>query len=389
MTPDLAPQGALDRAWQRVADREAARLRDLFAAHPAPILPARAALARILAALILLGSAALTLLGLWLLLRALGLGGVSGGARVTSGLGAAPLLLFTWVARPRVPRVEGTPLPEAQAPQLHALVRRVGEAVGVTRPVHMVLSPDANAFMGLHGPRRTPVLGLGLALWYGLRPQERVALIAHELAHLKNGDPTRGGVVQAALNVLHQTVSVLWPDPVMEARAGLPEKLGNLILKGAALLPLGLIHLLLGLVGADQQAAEYRADLLAAQVAGSEAKAGLLDRLHMAHLLDSALHKQRHQPQRPDAFAEFRHMLDTLPPAQWAQVREEHARLRVRLDGSHPPTADRLRVVQAWPSEPLLTLSPEDAARLDAELQPFVAALEAAATEEYLYRTSG
>lgn len=378
----------MDRVWQRVADREAARLRDLFTAHASPTVPPRAALGHALAALVLLGSGALALLGGWLLLRALGLGGLSQGTRIACGLGALPLLLFAWTARPRVHRIQGPRLTEAQAPELHALLRRVGEAAGVTRPVQIVLTPEANAFMGLHGPRRQPTLGLGLALWYGLGPQERVALLAHELAHLKNGDPTRGGLVHHALTVLEQTVSVLWPDPIMEARATLPEKVGNLLLKGAALLPLGLAHLLLGLVGAGQQAAEYRADLLAARVAGSAAKAGLLDRLHMAHLLDSALHKQRHQPQRPHAFAEFRHMLDTLSPAQWQRARQEQAQHRVRLDQSHPPTADRLQVVQAWPSAPQLTLSSAEAARIDAELLPFVPALEAAATEAYLDRIS-
>ncbi|MFC6661595.1 hypothetical protein [Deinococcus multiflagellatus] len=44
--------------------------------------------------------------------------------------------------------------------------------------------------------------------------------------------------------------------------------------------------------------------------------------------------------------------------------------------------------MQAWPSAPQLTLSSAEAARIDAELLPFVPALEAAATEAYRDRIS-
>ncbi|PJI51844.1 peptidase M48, partial [Methylobacterium radiotolerans] len=72
--------------------------------------------------------------------------------------------------------------------------------------------------------------------------------------------------------------------------------------------------------------------------------------------LESALHEQRHMPERPHAFLELRHIWDTVPDAQRQQKREEYAARRARLDDSHPATVDRLQVVQAFPQPPALLL---------------------------------
>ncbi|MFC4452620.1 M48 family metalloprotease [Deinococcus sonorensis] len=389
MTDQMQPQTVLEQAWQRVADRESERLRDLFVTQEAPVQPARAVLAQVLSVLVLVVFGLLTLLGVWFALIVVGRGHANVLARLMAFMVAAPLLTFAWIAWPRVNRLDGLELTPQDTPELHTLVRRVSQDMGVDRPVRVVLNADMNAFMGMHGWRRQPTLGLGLGLWYALRPQERVAVIAHELAHLKNGDPTRQGAVWAALRVLSSAVDGLWPDPLMEAQAGLIALTAMMITKAVALLPWGLLQLLLGLVGADQQAAEYRADLLASRVAGSAPKRAALDKLHLGHLLESALHKQRMMPERPHAFAELQHMFEHLPEAQWERMRARRRQDRLRLDASHPPTADRMQVVEAWPQPGTVMLSAEQSARLDAELAPFVAVLEREALEEHRDRVFG
>ncbi|WP_420594233.1 hypothetical protein [Deinococcus sp.] len=199
----------------------------------------------------------------------------------------------------------------------------------------------------------------------------------------------RGWLVGTALNVLAHTINVLTPDRWMEVSAEGIEVFANFLSRLAALLPMGLYALILNLVGAQQQVAEFRADLLAAQVAGSAATLSALDRLHLGDMLGSALHQQWHRPESAHAFLALRQMWDALPPERWAQAREERAAQGARLGDSHPPTADRLRVVGAWPREAQVTLTDEISGRLDAEFEPFVRSLEQAAIEDYRYRMLG
>lgn len=380
----------LSRSWQRVADREAARLRDAFVSSEFAVRPVRAWLGQSLAVLVLLGYLALMVLGVWWLLLALGVEGqVVGFGRGFCAAGGLALLVFAWMARPRFGQVRGTQITAEQTPQLHALMRQVAEALNVPVPGRVALVADVNASMGRTGWRGTPTLTLGLGLWFGLRPQERVSVIAHELAHLRNGDPTRGWLVWTALMVLGQAVTVLTPDGWMDASAQGMEVVSNSLMRVVSWLPLSVYTLLLNLVGAQQQTAEFRADLMSAQVAGSAATLSSLDRLHLGDMLESALHKQRYQPESAHAFLELRRMWDAVTPERWAQAREERAAKGTRLDDSHPPTADRLRVVEAWPREAQVILTDEVSRRLDKELDVFVHPLEQAAIEDHRYRMLG
>ncbi|GGO34575.1 protease HtpX [Deinococcus humi] len=373
-----------------MAQRESARLRDAFVERAVPAPSARAALGQALAVLVILVYAALSAVGLWWALVALGLWGEAHVfVRLLCALGGVGLLGFAWVARPRFPAPWGVEVTAEQAPQLHALVAQVAGALDVRAPVRIVLTPEVNAFMARTGWRGTPTLGLGLGLWFGMRPQERVAVIAHELAHLRSGDPTRSGVVAAALNVLDHAVSVLTPDAWMEYQAEHLQAVSNLMSRLMALVPLGVYSLMLNLVGAQQQAAEFRADLLAARVAGSQATAHALDRMYLADLLDSALHKQWQRPEAPHVFAELRRMWDAASPERWAKAREEGQARNVRLDASHPPTADRLQVIGAWPREAQIGLSDKSSGWLDVELGPFIPVLERAAIDDYRVRMGG
>lgn len=341
-----------------------------------------------------MGYVGLLVLGVWL--GWLSLAPLLGLAPETSfilrfflGLASLTLLLFAVQARPRFPRLPGWEITETEAPELHRLIREVAAALDVPSPARITLDGEVNAFMGRSGfpPRST--LGLGLPLLYALPPQERVALIAHELAHERNGDPTRGGVVGLALNVLGHGVDVLTPDPLMAANSDLLQGFAQGAMRLFSLIPLGLYHLLLSLVGGDQQRAEFRADLLASEVAGSVATASLLDHLHLADSLESALHKQRHLPERPNAFLELRHIWATMPEVRRQQRRDEIAAERTRLDASHPPTADRIAVVQAHPKSSQITLEAGRAARLEKELLPLVPPIEQAAYEAYRARYAG
>ena len=377
-------QTALERALQRVVDREAQRIREAFIQGQGRPAPARPAFAYALAALVLLGYVLMAALGAWLVVWGFGWWGTgpSNGPRLTFALIlAAPLLGYVALAFPRPQVPPGRVVTAEQAPEFHRLIGEVAAQLDVKAPERVQLDGDVNAFMGRAGLPPRPVLGLGLPLWYGLPAQERVAILAHELAHQRNGDPARGSLIWAALTMLAQAVQVLTPDGL---GSGVP--LVPYLLLALRLLPLGLYAALVSAIGAEQQTAEYRADLMAAQVAGSDAAAGALDKLHLSQALESALHKQRHMPERPHAFLELRHIWDTVPDAQRQHKREEYAARRARLDDSHPATVDRLQVVRAFPQPPALVLDEAWSARIDAELTPFVKPLEQQAFETYQER---
>ncbi|MFC4639225.1 M48 family metallopeptidase [Deinococcus hohokamensis] len=374
----LSPVTALERAWQRVADREAARLRGTFEAAPTSVPDARSGLAAVLAGLVLLGYAALALAGLWWLARATGLIGppLMSLLRLIVGVMGAAALGFVWISRPSFGPSPGHGVTQERAPQLHALIADVAGLVGVPAPARTTVIPAVNAFMGLSGFPPRPALGLGLALWYALDPQERLAVLAHELAHQKNRDPARSHLIGTALSVLEHSVRLLTPDLLMRAReeAGGLNFLTNLLMRVLALVPLGLHQLLVSLIGAEHQRAEFRADLLAAQVCGTEAATRALDSVQLLNrraMLETALHRQRYAPQTGHAFLELRRLWRAESPARLAEARKTYRDDHARLDATHPPTADRLAVLQAHPCPPQLILTAQRAAQIDEELTPF------------------
>ncbi|WP_127502724.1 M48 family metallopeptidase [Actinoplanes solisilvae] len=125
--------------------------------------------------------------GLWLI--------IAGGSfwSVVSGL---VLLALAAVLRPRFNRLK--PLLEnsyrverTDAPTVYALIDRIAERVDAPRPDIVLFDFGWNAGVLTVGPRPQRVLIVGVRLLLALRPQEVVALLGHELGHLKYSDTRR------------------------------------------------------------------------------------------------------------------------------------------------------------------------------------------------------
>ncbi|NUW38495.1 M48 family metalloprotease, partial [Nonomuraea sp. SMC257] len=103
----------------------------------------------------------------------------------------AVLLLGTaWLMRPRLGRLPAGPHLRGRdrAPRLFGLLDRVGAEVGAP-PVDVVfVSAEDNAAYARIGRRGRRALIIGAPLWARLGPQEKVALLGHELSHSSNGD---------------------------------------------------------------------------------------------------------------------------------------------------------------------------------------------------------
>ncbi|SDJ36723.1 M48 family metallopeptidase [Streptomyces indicus] len=290
------------------------------------------------------------------------------------------LLLFSAVLRPWVP-----PLPRQlprldrkSAPRLFALVDKVAREVGTRGVDLVVLVPGFNAYVTSRRPRQR-VLTLGLTLWETLTPQQRVALLGHELGHFTNGDTRHGLVVGNALTTLACWRDVL--DPGRWRGGRLRYWFGHGVLRWPWYAADGLLRLIDRLSLRDATRAEFLADELAARVASSEAAYGLAERLLHADravealdaLLADGVLDWRRAPWKDAARA----ALDLPDHERERLLRLSQLRWHYE-DDTHPPTHLRLALArQRAYDEARVTCGPQQAEAVDRELARAVSAVAA------------
>lgn len=300
-------------------------------------------------------------------------------------LGGLVLLLVTWIFRPRTPRLPDGVLPRAQFPALYAVADRVAEQLGMRPLDGIFVEHDYNASFYRYGWRRRRMLGLGLPLWLVLEPQERVALIGHELGHDRSGDATRGRFVGGAIETLQSWHDILRPRRLAEGEWGLAAILGlplQLALLALAYIPLWGSYLLALLFYRDKQRAEYRADLFGATISGTAAALAMLEKLHFGHVYFNIASGLYVNPAK-DVFGDLRNAIGQLPPRELERVRRESAKSRRSLDASHPPTVDRVSLLQARRVETAkVVLTASESERIDRELEKVAPDVRRALVEE-------
>jgi heat shock protein HtpX len=284
-------------------------------------------------------------------------------------------------------------LRKAQAPTFFALLDEVASAAGATVPDSVILASEFNASTARYGLRGRHSLSIGIPLWLVLTPRMRVALLAHELGHLVNGDPRRGLSVEPALNTFRRfaeatgaerTLGYVF-DPDRGGNRGIGQLLFELVLWMVSRVFL-LIHIgLLALGLRDHQRAEVRADAIAAQVAGSEALTALLDRLTLSDAIATTIGyaAERTPPLRWSELAGTLHGGRTAEMTRYRQL----TRRRTNLWSSHPPLGLRSGLVESWPQEaPTVALTESQWSQIDEELSPWYAAAHRAVLGARDYR---
>jgi len=287
-----------------------------------------------------------------------------------------PGTLLLLIAAYLVPRLGQVPrhaevLTREQAPSLYGLIDRMAEAIGAPAPSLIVVEPWFNAQTTVVGLRRRRVLTLGLALWGALSPQQRVAMIGHELAHFGNGDVRRGFIVSPAMTTLGRLSELFRVRNLGKTtRRSLVGPIqfmvdGAMRLISAALY---LAHLgVLIIVLRDGQRAEYLADQRAARLAGSRATVELLNLLLTS--ADSVIaSRARAKGTQPEWRAAAIESL-TVQAAAMTRLRQLSTRTEVSLWASHPPTGLRAWLIEgaAW-HDPAFVLTEDESERIDAEI---------------------
>ncbi len=381
------PKNVFTRAYLALGQRSGRRMFEEV--KGASSLKPRLSVSKVVAAVVAVVVHSLTLLfvagGVFMLARARNPGYVIVGLM---------LLALAWATRPRLGKAPNGVVPTADIRHLAALVERVRGELGGPRVTGILLPPDFNASVRRVGWRRRTYLSVGLPLLAVLSPQERVAVLGHEMAHLVNGDPRRGGFIGSAFGTLTTWHALLRPNRAAASRAGgiaaLAAMVANSIvalLAGAVRwIAVGLIHLMWH----DSQRAEYLADNLGRQVAGTDAMASMLAKLPLETVFQQAVHTMTLNPQQnPNLFEDFRRRVVEDTGTDGDRARTKQRAEGFRLDATHPPGAYRIEFLRAKTVPAKLTLTQGESDAIDRELQPYEARSERRILDEYrsrLYR---
>jgi len=275
----------------------------------------------------------------------------------------------------------------SEAPSLFGLVDKVAAAEQTKSADVLVVDDEYNASWAVLGLRRTRVLTIGLPLLSALEPQERVGLIAHELAHAQNGDSSRGLFIGSAIRGLARWYYLLAPHQLggpFDVGWGmgdlrLAEYITNAVLWVLSRPPLMLFYVEVHLLLHDSRRAEYLADAIAASTAGSDSVIAAHEKLLLENSFEQVVRQYAHPSTRAEAgelFGYVRTHLAAVPDRE-RERRRRVAMLAVSsLGATHPPTGHRIRVLEERPvhaAKVVLTSAESD--QIDAELSPLLPTL--------------
>nr|WSX54005.1 M48 family metallopeptidase [Streptomyces sp. NBC_00974] len=271
--------------------------------------------------------------------------------------------LAAMLPRPgRLPR-HALVLYRADAPRLFELIDEVAAVVGTTGVHAVVVDAAHNAWVRTYGFRNRRVMCLGVALWEVLSPQERVALLGHELGHFANGDIRSSFVTHGALRTLAHWYYFLVPHPL----GSFMDLFVNVLVFLPRWAVYGLFLLLDGLTMRASQRAEYLADAGAARAGSTAAAVTMLDRLLIGDAVEAHLRRASMAATRADSGPRGREAreaiegelwdglaarIGSIPESEYERLRRVSARRGHSVDDTHPPTHLRRRCLAATGPQP-------------------------------------
>ncbi len=270
------------------------------------------------------------------------------------------------LVRPRLGRApKGSPVTREQAPTLWACVEELCRTIGARPPDFILVDDSFNAGYGSVGLRRRRYLRIGYPLWNVLSSQERIGLLSHEMAHDVNHDLRRSVITYTALNSLTQWFRLFTPStrPVRRRRQvsrtmtrsnAISQSISNLeMITPIVFAPIAAIVALAGnrlrrITERVGQHAEYLADDLAADVAGSESFKDLMVKLLVADACFRALQSASQQG-LTNLWAAEAEFMNSVPSSEIDRRRRVAGSKLQRVDVSHPPTELRIQMIESRP----------------------------------------
>lgn len=283
------------------------------------------------------------------------------------------LIAFGIVIFPRRPKNEARTYRRKDIPEFFGFLDEVSQRLNTEPPNGVQFDGDVNAFMAQYkyGFLRDEewVLGIGFPLWEALQPRERIALVAHELAHKVNDDPARQGLFASANIVLHNWIETLQPNDRYCFEDRFYNEFSIPIFNSIAV---GIVEafraILARLSFFESQRAEYRADAYGARVSGVASSIGILKRLTRLELAERAV-LDLYPYNREQNGRIFDHMGAAVANAEEELAEKlfnQAANEKRAVDSSHPPTLLRIEFLESLPNS-------DEPAELDPSLVDFVA----------------
>lgn len=230
------------------------------------------------------------------------------------------------------------------APATFRLLDRVCQEVGAPRLQRLDVTSGATAQVFRTPWRHRPALSVGALLWASLSDQGRVAVLAHEIAHL-----VRPELRLARLSDRAQTILEEWRQITGGQRS---RRIGDendgrrflttvtaVLLAPARWIAIVWSRSLQRLQAPVTARGEMRADRDAAAVAGTEAVFEAWDLSHGAATWETAL--SRGLSQRADLAVTLRSAAASVPAQRQADRRRVSAETGQRVDEAHPATGLR------------------------------------------------
>ncbi len=282
---------------------------------------------------------------------------------------------IVWILRPRFSKLPDTFQSQKELPTLYRLADTIGASLDARRLTGIAIEEGFTAAFDRVGWQRKDMLYLGLPLWSTLEDQEKVALIAHELAHGVNGDLARGFFIGSAMRALANLYALLRPDHIWDSAAGIWGLVAipfNLAMVGLAGLPWLGAYVLSHLLWRDSQRAEYLADLLAASTSGTNAMLSLMEKLHFSSTFALAVHRAAlSKGIRFDLFDELDQLMMKVPQRELERIKRVQQLEMSRLNATHPPTAYRIDLLRShYVSHPKVEFPSSDFEQLEREMFP-------------------
>ena len=258
----------------------------------------------------------------------MGLGALLGGAQgalIALAVAGAMNLFAYWNSDKAVLSMAGArEVDAASAPGLVSMVYRLADGAGMPRPkVYVIDTDQPNAFATGRNPENAAVAATR-GLLDRLTPEEVAAVMAHELAHIRNRDTlimTLTATMAGAVSML-ANFAFLFGGSDRDRPGGM---IGTILLMILAPLAAGLVQM------AISRAREYEADRIGAEICGNPLwLAAALRRIEgLAARIDN------NAAERNPAVA---HMFIINPL---------HAHAHDRLFATHPSTANRVAALEA------------------------------------------
>lgn len=296
------------------------------------------------------------------------------------------LLALSWVTRPRFGKLDKS-VQIASREELHELynvVDKLCETAGV-RPIDgIIIDHRFNASVRTVGVRGKRILTIGLPLFTILPKDERMALLGHEIGHFANNDVARTIFVGGAIGTLATWYDLLDVQHVDEIE-GIFGIVSGFFMKGLALIPFGLLMLIIHLLWHDSQRAEYFADLVGAELSGTKSSISLMEKIQFDEIFYHVVRKTAVTNSSSSLLDLFRKKVEELPSKEFRRLKRVSELELSKLNYTHPPNAYRIQFLNSqnfYSSRVSLTV--EQNKKIDRELAKHEERVQDILVGEYL-----